>query len=454
MTEQKPNITHLLAPNIPADRGLTGLGLLMQLGGSVLVAYGALIAVVSVLMPASPDSPRMTMFLLGIVSALRSSFHRSAGTNLLYGSPKGHLFGLKRYVLVGIVQSIVAFFLLKNMEMPTDVSLYLLVILLAWPTTLGLMMLLPQFKLGSSKLPHPEDMGFESLAVLMTIMGIAGSLIMGLVVYSMVSSEVMRSEVPGILAILLSGMLLVRSVFHAQAGMRGISGIDSDRAMATANRYVQFGTVSAIITGALFLLQMLMQSVHLASLVVAFGVSYLLLIWPNILRTFIGDRNFSLILNEETTPRRAPDTGLTALGWLLLALGSIGFATSAASLLISGNTQALEVAPLLTELTGAGPQSPLWALGIGALQLAAGFSLITMKSNHKLIVTVYGVVASLVTLYLAWPMIEFFKTSAPDPMMMPFVYGPLIMGLSVSIGAAFLVNRQESSDARARIVSE
>jgi len=76
-----------------------------------------------------------------------------------------------------------------------------------------------------------------------------------------------------------------------------------------------------------------------------------------------------------------------------------------------------------------------------------------MKDNYKLIVTVYGVVASLVTLYLAWPMIEFFKTSAPEPMMMPFVYGPIIMGLSVSIGAAFLVNRQESSDARARIVS-
>ncbi|MBL4634887.1 MAG: hypothetical protein JKY56_13530, partial [Kofleriaceae bacterium] len=223
----------------------------------------------------------------------------------------------KRYILVGIVQSIVVFFLLKNMDMPSDVSLYLLIVLLAWPTALGVMMLLPQFKLDSQELAHPEDMGFESVAVLMTIMGIAGSLIMGLVVYSMVSSPIMRSEVPGILAILVGGMLLVRSIFHAQAGMRGISGIDSDRAMETANRYVQFGIVSAIITGALFLLQMLMQSVHLASLVVAFGISYLLLIWPNILRTFIGDRNFALILNEETTTRRAPDTGLTALGWLL-----------------------------------------------------------------------------------------------------------------------------------------
>ncbi|MBL4633504.1 MAG: hypothetical protein JKY56_06520, partial [Kofleriaceae bacterium] len=152
MTEQEPNVAHLLAPNIPADRGLTGLGLIMQLGGSVLLAYGALIAVIPMLMPAAPGSPRMTLFLLGIACALRSSFHRSAGTNLLYGSPKGHLFGLKRYILVGIVQSIVVFFLLKNMDMPSDVSLYLLVVLLAWPTALGVMMLLPQFKLDSQEL--------------------------------------------------------------------------------------------------------------------------------------------------------------------------------------------------------------------------------------------------------------------------------------------------------------
>lgn len=458
MDQEEHQVTPLLAPDIPADRGLSGLGLIMQLGGSLMLAFGALIVLMPLMMPASPGMPRMTIFLIGVLSGIRSLLQRSAGAGLLYGSAKGHLYALKRYIIVGLVQSIVIFLLLKKMSMPTDASISLLVLLCAWPLALGGMMMLPQFKTITHDLPHPEDMGFESAAVLMAIMGVAGSLVMALVVYAMVGSSAMRAEVPGIMLILVSGMLLVRSVMHAKAGLQGVSGASTDKATQSANLYVQFGITSAIITGAVFLLQMLMQSQRMGIeiLIPVVLLSYVLIIWPTVLRSFFTERNFSLILDDEKTTRRAPDTGLTAVGWLLFTFGALAFANGIGGLFVEDTGQAMQVTPLLAELSqlsGSSSQSPLWGLALGSFELFAGFSLITMLKNYKQIVTAYGVVASFATLYLSWPMLKLFKESADSPMAMPFVYGSLIIGLSVSVGAVLLVNRQESSDAKARIVA-
>ncbi|MCP4448574.1 MAG: hypothetical protein GY811_25040 [Myxococcales bacterium] len=453
MENAESNIAPLAGANMPADRGLTGLGLLMQLSGAVFLAYGALLTMLPMLAPAGGDG-RMQLLMVAILSVVRSAFHRSAGRALLYGHPKGPLHQVRIYIGVALAQSVAVFLLLGD-AMPTKTGLYLLTVLAAWPIALAVVLAAPRFRNLGADLDRAEDMGFESAAVLMTIFGILGAMTSGLVIVTIYQSPFFRlSDVPSFLWLGVIGMLFVRSIFHAKAGLAGCTGVGAEHASHSAARYFNFGMTSAIIASAVLMLQMIMEmgTLHLSIFASVGVLGYLLLVWPLILRNFFTDRNFSILLDEQEITRRAPDTGLTALGWLLLATGSLSLATSlGAVLFIDSKFMGLEMLKL-SSLSAPGIHSPWWSIGLAALQLTAAFELIRMSPRYKLITTIYGGVSVAVTLYLWWPLLKLLsEPQFGGPMVSIQIYGALLMSLAMAISAVLLVNRNTSPDAKARI---
>lgn len=98
---------------IPADRGVTTLGLLMQLAGSLFAAFAALLVSLRILeLRHGGRSEALWLFLILGLSIVRSLYQRMAGNDLLYGAEadvdgnaRSPLTGLKRYITLALVQS-------------------------------------------------------------------------------------------------------------------------------------------------------------------------------------------------------------------------------------------------------------------------------------------------------------------------------------------------------------
>jgi hypothetical protein len=62
------------------------------------------------------------------------------------------------------------------------------------------------------------------------------------------------------------------------------------------------------------------SKVNVIAIVGVTGVCWVLMAWPMIIRRFFSDRQFADLLAGENASvhRRAPDAGLSGLGWLLL----------------------------------------------------------------------------------------------------------------------------------------
>ena len=79
------SLTDRSAPRVPADHGLACLGLLMQLAGNVLAAYGVLAAFVALFAFRGRGGDTLWVFLVLALGAARALAHRHAGTQLVYG---------------------------------------------------------------------------------------------------------------------------------------------------------------------------------------------------------------------------------------------------------------------------------------------------------------------------------------------------------------------------------
>src|SRR5678815_3118419 len=73
---------------VPADQGLSSLGLIMQLGGTVFAGAATLFGFLQML-ERHGRSDAMWMLLVLALCVGRSFVHRMAGTELLYGRPTG-----------------------------------------------------------------------------------------------------------------------------------------------------------------------------------------------------------------------------------------------------------------------------------------------------------------------------------------------------------------------------
>jgi len=451
----------LVDPGVPADQGLSSLGLVMQLAGTVFAAYASLVLFIMIFLPSGFG--RVSKGYILIVLALcvaRSAFHRVGGTELLY--PKatfdevkpGPFSGVKRYVLVAFAQTaILGVLLAGKFGVPFKYTLGICAGLAAWPTFLAVISTLPRFKrFNGAELPVAEDKGFGAAAILMTVLGTCGVLGTGaFLVVMLESGSRILSQGPGVLLLVALVMLLIRSIFHVQAGLSGLRETNLDRSVELANRYANFGVISSFCAAGAMLIVSMMGAVNLAVIAVVAGVCWILMAWPMIIRRFFSERQFADLMAGDGTQlhRRAPDAGLTGLGWLLVAHGFFG-ATILIPQVVLGADFGGRYTEMLSFMGPSGARSLWWSVGLTTFQLWAGYELIRMSPHSRIIGTVFSVVAGALTLYIMWPVLQGMKNLGRMSPEMVMMIVPLAIQLVIPVSTLLLVNRKIAPTARAR----
>jgi len=454
--------TSLVDPGVPADQGLASLGLVMQLAGTVFAAYASLVMFIMLFLPSGFG--RVGKGYILIVLALcvaRSAFHRVGGSELLYPrasfDDKPNPFaGVKRYVLVAFAQTAVMAVLLSGkFGVPFKFTLGICAGLAAWPTFLAVISRLPRFKRFTGELPIAEDKGFEAAAILMTVLGTCGVLGTGAFLLVMLESgSRILSQGPGVLLLVALVMLLIRSIFHVQAGISGLRETNLDRSVELANRYANFGVISSFCAAGAMLIVSMMGAVNLAVIAVVAGVCWMLMAWPMIIRRFYSERQFADLMAGDGSQlhRRAPDAGLTGLGWLLVAHAFFG-ATLLIPQVVLGADFGGRYTEMLSFMGPSGARSLWWSVGLTTFQMWAGYELIRMSPHSRVIATVFSVVAGALTIYIMWPVLQGMKhlgrMMSPETLMMIV---PLAIQLVIPVSTLLLVNRKIAPTARARFV--
>lgn len=454
MSRDQPAVVQLPTAGVPADQGLSSLGLIMQLGGTVAGVGVALFAFAMLFGLRGADA--LWMFLLLATCVVRSMFHRSAGIEILYGRPRADgasapLVGLVRYIVIALAHSaLVAAAAAGKFGASTSVAIGLGVGLAVWPALLGGLLVSGLFARFAAKVPVAEDKGFEGAAILMTVLGLCGALITATTLLAIFETGLRALREGRVMLLTLALiMLVVRSVLHVRAGVSGMNSTSIDRAVEHANRYSSFGIISAFCAGGAMLLGVMTTRLDVAMLAVVSGLTWMLMAWPMIVRRFFGDRQFADLLagDQAEIHRRAPDAGLTCLGWLLLAHAAYNLTLLVPTLFTSQMPGELG---RLFSVAGAEGQSPWWNVGIDMFQIWAGYELIRMSIHHRIIATAYGVIAAALTLYLSWPALrglEHLALSNPTHLISLITVG---LALVIPVSALILVNRKVAPTATAR----
>jgi hypothetical protein len=451
--QPSPSVARLAGARLPADHGLAALGLVMQLVGSVTFGAMAALALVPVFAARADGGPGLTwpLFLLGASGAIRAIYHRMAGSALLYGAPGGPRRAIRHYLGAAVVGTAAWLYVLHaQLGLGGGALVTTGLALLAWPLALGLALRRPALApaLGGDA-PLPEDLGFEGAAVLMSLLGATGTLLAGfaLIGAAWLGAPAIFATGSGLLTLAVLGVLLARSLLHLTAGLRGVRGVDTDGATEAAARYFGFGTLSAVIVGAALMLLFAMTALRPDALLLCGLLIYLLLAWPLLLRRFFHERNFAALLGGQEAPsyRRAPDAGLTALGWLLLAIGAFGLAYTLPQLVLGADG----AAPL-------GPELDRLRLARGAvvaaLQLWAGIELTRMSDRHRLAATIFGALAAINAIVDVSPGLAALREllGHADPAIGVLRLSVLALGLVLPVGTLLLVHRGIAPEARAR----
>jgi hypothetical protein len=257
--------------------------------------------------------------------------------------------------------------------------------------------------------------------------------------------------------------LLIRSLLHLAAGLRGVSGAGTLSATDATNRYTSFAVISSVIIGGLMFIMLMMAARDLVALIAVGLFIYLLLIWPTALRRFFTERNFAVMLAGSEAPlhRRAPDAGLTALGWLLMAVSVVSLATSVPQALLGIDSSEMLALLVRSAAVAEGDLADVgnawWNVAVAALQLWAAIELVRMTDRHRLAASIYGVIATLTTVYFSFPIMKSLFSSAigklGDPSVV-FPYAWLATTLVIPIGTLLLVNRKLTPQARASVRAE
>ncbi|MFT3692845.1 MAG: hypothetical protein QM831_06875 [Kofleriaceae bacterium] len=457
MSDNNGGVVNLVDAEVPADQGLAALGMLMRLGGNVMAALGSLFAV-TLLMSARGARGNDLFLMLLVVggSIVRSIIHSQAGSQLVHGDPRvenSHLLGVRRYIAVALIQSCVVALILQVSvfhEIRTTIAVF--AGLLVWPTTLAILFKLPRFaRFTTQPMPVPEDKGFEGAAILMTVFGVCGTIATATGLVLMMKSLSTRELQSGPVVMLLFCLVLlvIRSALHAHAGISGLRETSVDHSVELANRYTNFGIISGFCVGGLMLILVMMTSrPSVDGMAAIVGVTWMLLTWPMIIRRFFSDRQFNDILAGDQAPihRRSPDAGLTWLGWFLFAYA--GFEASFLVVQMIGGSGA-GMAARFNLFSAFGMRSIWFSVGMVLLQGWAGFELVRMSPQARAVASVFGVVATGLTLWTAWPLMKEIK-HVGDPNDFALMFGPLALALVIPIATVVLVNRKIAPTARAR----
>jgi len=452
---------------VPADQGLSALGMLMQLAGNVFAAYVALITF-TILFAAggSGGSETLWIFLILGLSIGRSLLHRSAGAQLLYGDPSiqgGRMRGVTRYISFALAQSAILGAIIKfKFDAPGKAAFAVAVGLALWPALLAGLLTLPRFRKFKDELPLTEDKGFEGASILMAVLGLCGLIGVGtaLILMFQMPGKALQSGT-NVLLILSLMLLVVRSILHVQAGLSGLRETSVDHSVELANRYANFGVISSFCMGGALLLFVMSSALSVAGLAIVSGLVWMLLAWPLIIRRFFSDRQFADLLAGDHAPvhRRSPDAGLTWLGWLLIAQATLTASFVIPQLIMGidngggggyGHHRGGELEDMFSIFGSVGVRSIWWSIGLIGLQAWSGFELVRMSPQARMIASIFGVAGIAITIYINLPLLEALKHGGGAVGMNAIAFAPLAIALVIPVATLLLVNRKIAPTAQAR----
>jgi hypothetical protein len=458
--EPRNRVVDLPGAGVPADRGLASLGLVMQLAGRSTGALAALIASVAVL--ESRVHRHAGWFFFAVAASIaRSQLHRIAGRELVYprrtqdGALANPFEAMRTYMMFGIGHAaVIGLAGMLEVGATTTTAIGVFVALSLWPAALAVLLHVLHARGLDTEVPLAEDRGLEGASLLMTVLGASGVLSTGailLAVGALPSRHLQHGW--GVMLVVVFTLLLVRSCLHVRAGLSGLREPSFDRPSELTARYASFGVISACGVGGVLALFAMAERLTPEAIVSVAVTSWLLASWPVVIRRYFNHQQFAeLLAGDRTIHRRAPDAGLTGLGWLLTG-------------------HAVVVAALLTVAATADPQGPGRALGgllqltgpvvgrstgelvLGAgvvgLELAAAAALLRMSEHRRAFATIYALVAGAAALALAWPLVQSFDQHHGGlPMVIRLI--PTAAQIVIPAATLVLVHRTLVPAARAR----
>jgi hypothetical protein len=242
--------------------------------------------------------------------------------------------------------------------------------------------------------------GIQGAGLLFIAFGVMGIVFAALLAYVIVRMHVLEAGIIGILYLLTAAGFLVRSSAHAFCGVRAARGAEPNGFHGDVNRYVTLGVVSVVLFTATAFITLVEVRQAPAMLILTFVcLGGLLLVWPLAVHG-AAQRVAEQTLEEddetsEVVFGRAPDGGLTAMGFLLLAWGSLSLPYLLGAVLGADRG---EIIPSLTAL----PSGMVWLEGLAtAATIWAGLEITLMTSRQRLATAVYGLVASVAVIVAA-----------------------------------------------------
>jgi hypothetical protein len=444
--ERPGSVVDLPSAGVPADLGMASLGLVMQLGARTSAALAALAASIVVFEPRLHRHDAWFLFAIGLCIA-RSLVHRVAGRDLVYSRPTADrgvadpFDATRAYVIVGLGHAVaIGVIAARELGATSRTAAGLTAALSLWPVFLAVVVRLPRVRALRAGIPLGEDRGLESASILMIVLGACGALSTGALILLLggLPSRHLEHGWGTMLAVVFA-LLLVRSCLHIRVGIAGLGAGSFDRPGELAARYASFAVISAICVAgvlALFAMSACQFSEALSGVAV---VCWLLAVWPVIVRRYFYHRQFAeLLAGDRVLHRRAPDAGLTGLGWLLA-----GHAAAVAALLIltltvdpRGIGWSLDSLVRIAAPVGRSPVGLALAATIVGLEAVAAVALIRMSDQRRVIATIYALIAGGVALAVAWPMARTLGRHAMD---LPVAARWIFAAIQIVIPAATLV---------------
>lgn len=368
---------------IPADRGATGLGLIMQLAGAVFAIASATAGGVYVVQAGGPASLAPWVVALAGAGAIRSLLHRAAGVAL--GDGRRPLAAFARYAIAAAVHTIAwVVFLIAGLDAPAEACVAVVAMLVAWPATLALFFASPALR----PVEAPEggaDRGLESLGALMVVLGVWG-VIYALAFLAGASSGTFPDPTLAIALQLALAVLAARSMVHVAAG----AALVARRSVTATRWYVRAGVATALLGSIVIVVGASVAPSAISVGVVGAAIVLGLLAWPLTVHRFLRRRD----VGGELAP--AVDRGRTALGWLLVGFGAHDLATNVPEglgLPFAVEHPAVDVVLLLGMRDGS-TGSPWVDTVESAAYLVAGAALVLMVRWHRPVATVLLIAAA------------------------------------------------------------
>lgn len=453
-------VVSLPSPGLPADHGLASLGLIMQLAGRTTAALVALAA--SLAWIADRLQPHTAALALGIALSLaRSQLHRAAGRDLTYGrrgldgGAVDPFRAVRAYVAFAAVHALaIGGIAAWVFDQPWPVAGGVAGALALWPCALAVISRLQRAHPPIGGLPLGEDRGLEGASIVMTVLGSYGLLSTGAIVV-MLGALSPRHVQHGwsVMVLVVFALLAVRSALHIRAGLAGLRDSSFDRPSELAGRYAAFGVISAFCVGGVLSLLAMSEQLAPDAIVSVAVACWLLATWPMIVKRYFSQRQFAeLLAGDRVTHRRAPDTGLTALGWLLA-----GHATLVAGVVLIQVTAHPQLGRVADHaLVFSGLAVGRWwlvdaslATASVVLELAAAAALIRMSDQRRAITTIYALFTGVVALA---PVAAIASSQGGRPLSLWTLVQllPSAVQLVMPVAALVLVHRVVMPAARAR----